>query len=179
MGAFSLSFFVNEDAKLLGQAVNRTATAFWWYHRPEARHRDVLAGDAVLVGPAAQTGNTQSVPGDVQKLLLEPAIFAVEVKVIGSDRCQGNERRFGDYCGAAAYALSLAEWWTAVTDLRVVALTRVPSPHHPKRETLAYSTSRASPRQSLTATPTTSPGLPTRCGCYVCSSPRGTWSDCS
>lgn len=118
----AMSFFANEEGKLIGLPVNRRATILWWLHSPAAYGYDVLAGDAVLVGQPDQHGDTQSAPDEFIGLLMGTPSLKVEVQTAGPDSpwC-GNGRRFEDYFSAAVYAVDLSHRWTQVTGARVVA----------------------------------------------------------
>lgn len=118
----ALTFFANDEAKLIGLPINRRATIFWWLHSPIVYGYDVLAGDAVLVGQPDQDGDTQSAPAEFIALLMNTQSFKVEVQTAGSDtQWCGNGRRFEDYFSAAIYATDLSHRWTQVTRARVVA----------------------------------------------------------
>ena len=118
----SMTFFANEEGKLIGLPVNRRATMLWWLHNPATYGYDVLAGDAVLVGQPDQDGDTQSAPESIIGLLMDTPALKVEVQTEGPDSpwC-GNARRFEDYFSAAAYAIDLSRRWTQVTRARVIA----------------------------------------------------------
>lgn len=123
VGALDVTFFVNEEAKLFRLDINHRATLFWWLHMPGARHRDYIAGDAVLVGPANDVGETLGVPEPMRITLLESCAFAVEMKITGlEDTWHRNTAAHDEYFTAAAWALSLAERWRQVEAVRVVDL---------------------------------------------------------
>lgn len=117
-----MSFFANEEAKLIGLPFNQRATAVWWLHVPVAFGRDYLAGDVVLVGRPDEEGETQSAPDEFVRLLLEPTTYRVLVQTADSGTAwSGNGRRFDSYFAAATYAIDLSRRWTLVTAARVVA----------------------------------------------------------
>ncbi|UOT06780.1 DUF3846 domain-containing protein [Rhodococcus opacus] len=114
-----VTLFANDEAKLLQLPVNRRATLLWWLTTPLFRHQDVICGNTVLVGQPNAEGETQNLAQDVRRLLLDRAVYRVEVQT-GSDSWNGNQLRFEDYFEAAAWGLSLADRWTLVTGVRVV-----------------------------------------------------------
>jgi len=118
----AMSFFANDEGKLIGLPINRRATILWWLHSPAVFGYDMIAGDAVLVGQPDRVGETQSVPDELVALLTAAQSFKVEVQTAGPDSpwC-GNRRRFADYFAAARYAVDLRARWTQVTRARVVA----------------------------------------------------------
>ena len=117
-----MSFFANEEGKLIGLPINRRATALWWLHSPAACGYDVLAGDAVLIGRPDPHGETQSAPADFVSLLMDTPTLKVEVQTAGANTAwYGNGRRFEDYFSAALYAIDFSRRWTQVTQARVVA----------------------------------------------------------
>lgn len=117
-----MSFFANEEAKLIGLPINQRANALWWLHVPAAYGFDFLAGDVVLIGRPDEEGETQDAPPEFVRLLLGPATYRVEVQTADSGTAwSGNGRRFSNYFAAATYAIDLSHRWTLVTATRVVA----------------------------------------------------------
>lgn len=117
----AMSFFVNDESKLIGLPINRRATTLWWLHSPAAYGYDIITGDAVLVGQPDRVGETQSVPDEFVALLTGAQAFKVEVQTAGpnSPWC-GNRRCFPNYFAAAQHAADLRFRWTQVTAARVV-----------------------------------------------------------
>lgn len=122
-GVKDLSFFANDEAKLIGLAINRRATLFWWLHLPPARHHDFLSGDVVLVGPTDAHGATLGVPPSIQTLLFTPSTYQVEITATGMDEWHRIEPTFDDYFKAAALAVSLEQQWSHVSGIRIVTST--------------------------------------------------------
>ncbi|MGY2746223.1 DUF3846 domain-containing protein [Arthrobacter sp. UYCu723] len=119
----AMTMFANEEGKLQGLPVNRRATLLWWLLIPSARHRDVLCGDVVLVGPAADDGKTLDIPEDMHRMLFQTRAFKIEVQTVDDPSIwNGNSRVFDDYFAAAASGLNLSERWTAVERVRVSAI---------------------------------------------------------
>lgn len=119
VGVEDLSFFGNEEAKLIGLPINRRATLFWWLHTPAARRQDVLAGDVVLVGSTDEGGETLDVPDDIQCLLLMNLSYAVEFIGVGATCWHRSPLVFKDYFEASAWALDLAQRRNQVGQVRV------------------------------------------------------------
>lgn len=120
-GEGGMSFFANDEAKLIGLGINRRATIFWWLHLAASYQRDFIAGDVVLVGPTHPSGSTLSVPRSIQQLLFTPSTFAVEVRVMGSNKWHRNASGFEDYFEAGGWALDLSIRRREVEKVRVVA----------------------------------------------------------
>ena len=122
VGQPAMTLFANEDGKVMGLPVNRRATLLWWLLVPQSRHRDVLCGSVVLVGPADKDGRSTDIPEEIRHLLFDAQSFKVEVQTTDShDSWTGSRQVFSDYFAAAASGLSLADRWTAVEAVRVLA----------------------------------------------------------
>lgn len=117
-----MTFFANDEAKLIGLPINRRATIIWWLHNPITYGFDVLSGDTVLVGQPDQDGDTQSAPAEFVSLLMDTPSFRVDVQTSGPDTpWYSNDTRFEDYFTAALCAVDLTHRWAQVTRARVVA----------------------------------------------------------
>lgn len=114
------SMYVNEEGKLEGLPINRRATLLLWMHNPAFRYADVVAGDALVTGPADGNGYDTSVSEELLQTLFEAKRFRAEVQVHGEADWHGNERRFTDWVDAYSYVLDLGRRWTSVEDVRVV-----------------------------------------------------------
>jgi hypothetical protein len=114
------SLYVNEEGKLDGLPLNHRATSVLWMHSSVFRGKDVVAGDAFIVGPADEHGNDLTVPAELETLLLDTPSYRVEVKTYGSDGWYTNQLVFDRWPVAYGYALDLAERWTLVEKVRVV-----------------------------------------------------------
>lgn len=64
-GMPDVTFFLNDEGKILNQPVNTQATALWWVLDPAARGHDHLCGVVVVTGGADGNGDTLSVPRKV------------------------------------------------------------------------------------------------------------------
>ena len=60
-----VTFFINDEGKILNLPANVAATALWWTLCPEAAGADYLHGVVVVTGGADRDGNTLSVPQQV------------------------------------------------------------------------------------------------------------------
>ena len=114
------SLYFNEEGKLLELPMNRRATLLLWMHNPAFRMRDVIVGDALMVGSVDSEGYDTSVPDELAKMLFEAKRFRPEVQVYGEDAWHGNQRRFDNWMDAYGYVLDLERRWTQVRDVRVV-----------------------------------------------------------
>ena len=117
-----MTLFANEEGKVRNLPVNRRATCLWWLLSPEARGNDILVGDVALVGSRAGSGSTTDLPADFLDLLLAVQSFKIEVRTVSEPKeWHGNQARFDTFFEAAIYGINLAERWTQVRDIRVVA----------------------------------------------------------
>lgn len=114
------SLYINEEGKLLELPVNRRATLLLWMHNPAFRMRDLIVGDALLVGPADSEGYDTNVPDALTATLFEAKRFRTEVQVHGEDGWHGNDLHFDNWVNAYSYVLDLERRWTQVRDVRVV-----------------------------------------------------------
>lgn len=121
VGKEGLSFFANEEAKILGLECNPRATIFWWLHQHPRHGDDFLCGDAVLIGPPDEHGETQSVPELLTLLLFKTSTYTVEVKPQGTTTWHRAPEEFHDYFSAGAWVLALATLEPAFEGIRVVA----------------------------------------------------------
>ena len=72
--------YCNEEGKVLELPLNKRATLLLWAHNPAFRYRDVIVGDAYLVGPVGRHSTDTSVPDEYVQRLFETRQFRVEVK---------------------------------------------------------------------------------------------------
>jgi hypothetical protein len=122
LGPLTASLIVNEEGKLMKLPINRRATLLFWLLFPSIRGRDVIAGDAIIVGHPDNQGNTTDAPKEVVDLLFETKSYKAEFQTYDDpNKFNGNMRRFEDYFEAANYALLKAQSWTSVERTRVVA----------------------------------------------------------
>lgn len=120
-----MTVFANEEGKVQNLPVNRRATCLWWLLSPAARGSDILVGDIALVGSRGGPGSTTDLPTDFLSLLLGTQSYKVEVRTATEPTgWYGNQARFDTFFEAAIYGINLAERWTQVCDVRVVAATK-------------------------------------------------------
>jgi hypothetical protein len=117
-----MTLFANEEGKVQNLPVNRRATWLWWLLSPEARGNDILVGDVALVGSRGGSGSTTDLSPDFIELLLETVRYEVEVRTVAEPKkWYGSHALFDTYFEAAIYGINLADRWTQVCDIRVVA----------------------------------------------------------
>jgi hypothetical protein len=115
------SLVLDEEGKLKSKEINRRATLLFWLLFPSIRHRDVVVGDAIIIGQPDEQGNSTDVPESLVKLLFETKSYKAEFQTLDdANKFNGNMRRFEDYFEAANYALAKSEAWTMVERCRVV-----------------------------------------------------------
>jgi len=115
------SLYCDEEGKLKSLPMNRRATLLTWLHVPAFRHRDVISGTVILMGQPDDCGNTVSIPQELDDLLMDTLSYKVEVQTVDdADAWNSNAMRYTDWVEAYNAALSLAERWMAVEQVRVV-----------------------------------------------------------
>lgn len=115
------SFFVNEEGKLIRLEMNRRATLMLWLHNPAFRGQDVIMGPAVLIGQPDSEGDTTDAPQELDDLIFDTISYRVMVETIGEpDNWVGNQARYDNWVDAYNAALSLAERWTLVNQVKVI-----------------------------------------------------------
>lgn len=116
------TIYVNEEGKLQGLPLNRRATMISWMHNSSFRGKDVIKGDAVLVGPPDDEGKTLAVPQAYVFLLFETATYRIEVQTADDPAAwNGNQARYDNWVEAYNAGLGLWERWLAVENVRVIA----------------------------------------------------------
>lgn len=78
--------YVNEEGKVRGLPMNRRATMLLWMHNRAFRYGDVIAGDALLVGPVGKESQDTAVPDEYTQMLFEARSFHVEVQMRGDQQ---------------------------------------------------------------------------------------------
>lgn len=115
------SLYVDEEGKVKHLEMNRRATLLMWLHNPAFRGRDVVCGQALLIGPADDEGETQGVPQALDDLLFDTLSYRVEVQTVDSaDAWNGNQARYNNWVDAYNAGLRLADRWLAVENVRIV-----------------------------------------------------------
>lgn len=115
------TMYVNEKGKNLGLRPNPRATALAAVHNRWFRGLDVVAGDAMVVGPLDSRSLDTTVPRRYADLWLEATAFRVQKKVTGTARWKGSRRTFDDVLVAYVYAVRLAHRETDIEEVRVIA----------------------------------------------------------
>lgn len=117
------TFYVNEEGKIRNLPQNRRATLMLWATHRATHGREVLVGNAVLIGlPDDIEGDTQDVPDELVTLLLKTEVYKYEVETAEeAGKWYGNQARFDNYFEACNAALGLYERWTLATSVRVLA----------------------------------------------------------
>lgn len=99
---------------------NSRASFLWWYFVPEARHRTMLVGDAVVVGLPDRNGDSTDIPEMATDLLTGYGPWRVKVRTVGDPKWYSNQLVYVDYFDAITWAMLTLERWTAAEDVRVV-----------------------------------------------------------
>lgn len=116
------SIYFDEEGKLKSLKLNRRATLLLWMHNPAFRNRDVIVGNAVVVGQPDYDGETTDIPQELEERLLGTNVYKIEVQTTGDgDKWNSNQRQYDSWVDAYNDGLSLAERWLAVEAVRVVA----------------------------------------------------------
>lgn len=100
--------------------INRRATWLLWIHKSEFCRMDVIAGDALLTGPADSTGRTMSVPDELIKLLFETSRFTVEAQTRKDGPWHGSGFEFASWEQAYQAGIALTARQTHVRHVRIV-----------------------------------------------------------
>lgn len=67
--AADVTFFLNDEGRILDQPVNWQATTLWWSVNPVMTGKDHLRGVVVVTGGADEDGNTLAVPDQVVEMV--------------------------------------------------------------------------------------------------------------
>jgi hypothetical protein len=65
----TVTFFCNEEGKILGLPPNHIATMVWWLLNPQMRGIDTLCGPVVITGGADPEGEVTDVPEVITVML--------------------------------------------------------------------------------------------------------------
>lgn len=117
----SASLYINEEGKLDELPLNQRATVLTWTHNSAFRGRDLILGDAFIVGPVDRRGDDLTVPDELVQLLFHTDRYRVEVQVRGEKAWQGGALAFDDWYTAYFYAGDLAQRWRQIEEVRVIA----------------------------------------------------------
>lgn len=136
------SIFIHDEGKIIGLPLNRRASVVLWVHNKRFRHVDAIMGDALLIGAPDDVGDTQGIPEELINLFLETDEWKYEVQVYDEQGWHGNQITFNEVFDAYDDALVLADRWSKVEEIRIVALHR--EDHHCLRTTPAVEEQRVS-----------------------------------
>jgi hypothetical protein len=117
------SLYINEEGKLMSLPVNQRATALTWAHNSAFRGLDVIAGDAVLVGPPDDDGDDQAVPEAYVELLFNTELYRTEYRSTDEDGWFEDPESFDNWYFAYVYAVDMAMRHRGIRDVRVIAAT--------------------------------------------------------
>lgn len=113
LGSPQFVLYVNEEGKQRQMSINTRATVLWWLLTPDARGRDLIVGDAVLVEEGAEAS-------DFFQSLQRQRDFRIMVRLEASDGAWvEGPRSFATWFDAATFALALTERFAFVRDVRV------------------------------------------------------------
>jgi hypothetical protein len=85
------SLYINEEGKLHDLPLNERATVITWTHNSAFRGRDLILGDAFIVGPVDDEGNDLTVPNELVELLFNTSSYRMEVQTHGTRTWSGNQ----------------------------------------------------------------------------------------
>lgn len=114
------SLFQSESAVYLELPTNRRATLMLWCHATSRRGKQVVQGDAVLLGPLSDQGEPQDVPLWYVAVLLEAEHFKVHAQRLEDMLWREHDRVFDDWQQAYTSILLHAERNALVHNVRVV-----------------------------------------------------------
>jgi len=97
--------YCNEEGKVLELPMNKRATLLLWVHNPAFTYRDVIVGDAFLVGPVGRRSTDTSVPDKYAERLFEARRFRVEVKPDTDTEWHEHPEQFDQWTTAYEHAL--------------------------------------------------------------------------
>lgn len=122
LGDPSARLYCNQEGKGMGLPPNRRATLLLWVHNPAFRFKDIIVGDAFVVGPEKRSSDS-SIPDKYVQTLLEATIFHVELQGPGSDNWQRHPQPFGDWVTAYENAIG----WSGALPRHILPVRIVPA----------------------------------------------------
>ncbi|GAB3428467.1 DUF3846 domain-containing protein [Flindersiella endophytica] len=114
------SLYLNEEGKLLELPLNARATALAWVHNTTIRGRDVIVGDAFILGPADEEGSDTTTPDDLVDLLFSTERYQVQFQRADNDGWDVDSEVFTDWHEAYIPGLRLVHWRRFVNDVRIL-----------------------------------------------------------
>lgn len=118
----SALLYMNEEGKLRGLPTNTRATALWWVHSIEYLAADHIRGDAFVLGPPTEDGDSTSVPDDLVQLLLHTSEYTTQARTRGTSGWDGNGRVYDNWFAAYVDAIQFAQEMPNVEAIRVVPI---------------------------------------------------------
>ena len=115
------SLYVDVDSRLMEKPMNRRATTLLWVHNSAMRGHDVVAGDALILGPPDDDGIPTNVPDELVDLLLHTSRYRVLVQYQDETEFYGTLRTFGSWFEAYGYAIYIDWVMSQVEEVWVVA----------------------------------------------------------
>jgi hypothetical protein len=92
-----------------------------WVHNSAFLDRDVIVGDAFIVGPPDHHGNDRSVPDELVTLLFNTKRFRLLAQRQGEAEPKSNSMVFEHWFDAYLNAIQTARHWSRVEEVRIVA----------------------------------------------------------
>lgn len=103
-----VTMYVNEEGLIRDLPFNRRATFLWRFHVPQARDAR-LVGDVAVVGLTDDEGENTELPKDLRQRLLEPSVYRVRTRELGSSRWNEEPIDRDDYVETVIWATLLQE----------------------------------------------------------------------
>jgi hypothetical protein len=119
--SLGIAMYINEEGRLRNLPLNSRATFFWWFHVPEARQRQTILGEVVVVGISERNGAEIAVSNEIEHVFDPGSRFAVE-----SRRVEGGDwvRHLTEmsYFDAAVWSMLLAERSRRPIEVKIISV---------------------------------------------------------
>ncbi|MBB0995711.1 DUF3846 domain-containing protein [Dietzia maris] len=109
-----LSFFINDEGKLVGLPVNVRASLWLYSLDPAWEGHDILMGNVIVAGGVDEDGETMGVPQEVLEEVTGHSEYKILVQT-GSEDWSTNQRRYSTYWDALRAAYDLSTRWLLVS----------------------------------------------------------------
>ena len=103
-----VTMYVNEEGLIRDLPFNRRATFLWRFHVPQARDAR-LVGDVAVVGLTDDEGENGELPEELRSRLIEPGIYRVRTRELGTSRWHEEPIDRDDYVETVIWAALLQE----------------------------------------------------------------------
>ncbi|THG30703.1 DUF3846 domain-containing protein [Naasia lichenicola] len=103
----NFEMLVNEEGKLTLLPTNRRATLLMYVHNPKLAERDIICGDALLVGPTDHMGEGTDIPQEIADLILGRQLFDIQMPDDDPDTIKTVEHGFTNWTNAYAAVVRL------------------------------------------------------------------------